>query len=335
MDNILINHAIMHVLNYDNNMQIYSEKEMQLDNESAYNYIARHLLKLHNDMKQKSVVFEEGSIFKAGLADFLAGRNDFVTFSTDVAYEINSYFEEWAERKSINVLMTAYKLDDVPFLAVLLLDSSHAFTYETKSDNGVVNEIIAHNAVLPSLGSKASTYGIINTSTMQILYQDGMKSADKEIVPIMKDTVLQCTDSKSSAEVVKAVKKITTEVAKEFGENQTMLLSKAKNYIKENAQESEQLSPIRLAEEVFEDHEEMKKAFTAKVKEAELPKEVILPKAAASRVSKSQKIKTDTGIEISFPVEYFDNTEYISFINHEDGTITIELKHIGHISNKE
>ncbi|WP_405352536.1 hypothetical protein [Ruminococcus sp.] len=50
--------------------------------------------------------------------------------------------------------------------------------------------------------------------------------------------------------------------------------------------------------------------------------------------SKSQKIKTDTGIEITVPVEYFEDDRYIEFINNNDGTISIALKNIGKLINR-
>ena len=52
------------------------------------------------------------------------------------------------------------------------------------------------------------------------------------------------------------------------------------------------------------------------------------------KAGRSHKIKTDTGIEITFPSEYIENTDFIRFINNPDGTLSIELKNIGKIVNK-
>ena len=54
----------------------------------------------------------------------------------------------------------------------------------------------------------------------------------------------------------------------------------------------------------------------------------------AVKTGRNHKIKTDTGIEITFPADLFQNTEYIEFINNPDGTISIELKNIGKIINQ-
>ena len=78
----------------------------------------------------------------------------------------------------------------------------------------------------------------------------------------------------------------------------------------------------------------MQQEFKEQLQDAKLPDNVAIQKEFAQRTGRSHKIKTDTGIEITFPSEYVENTEYIQFINNPDGTISIELKHIGKITNK-
>lgn len=68
--------------------------------------------------------------------------------------------------------------------------------------------------------------------------------------------------------------------------------------------------------------------------ELNIPKEVTINRSLAIRAAKTQKIKTDTGIEISFPAEYFENQDYFKIINNPDGTLSIEIKNIGKIISK-
>ena len=67
---------------------------------------------------------------------------------------------------------------------------------------------------------------------------------------------------------------------------------------------------------------------------AGIPAEVKLDRDFAIKKGRNHKIKTDTGIELLFPVDYFENKDFIEFINKPDGTISIELKNIGKIMNK-
>ncbi|MFC2336455.1 MAG: hypothetical protein ACFNUI_00365, partial [Negativicutes bacterium] len=41
-----------------------------------------------------------------------------------------------------------------------------------------------------------------------------------------------------------------------------------------------------------------------------------------------------SGIELTVPVEYFDNTEYMEFNKAADGSLSITLKHITNLINR-
>lgn len=78
----------------------------------------------------------------------------------------------------------------------------------------------------------------------------------------------------------------------------------------------------------------MRKAFEEALAEEELPDHLSVEKAVIQRVAKNHKIRTDTGIEITFPAEYGRNPDFIEFVNAPNGLISIELKNIGHIENR-
>ena len=104
--------------------------------------------------------------------------------------------------------------------------------------------------------------------------------------------------------------------------------------MKESIAEEMPVTTEDLAANVFNESEEMQNAFISTSLEHELPKEVEMPKQYAQRKLKNQKIKTDTGIELTFPTEYSENSHFIEFVNKPDGTISIEIKNVGKITNK-
>ncbi len=56
------------------------------------------------------------------------------------------------------------------------------------------------------------------------------------------------------------------------------------------------------------------------------------PSYAIKKVQK-HKIKTDTGIEITFPSGYIEEGKYIDVRTNHDGTMSIEIKNVGKIKN--
>lgn len=151
---------------------------------------------------------------------------------------------------------------------------------------------------------------------------------------ILPDVILQCDFQKSSKEMLKTVTQIVSKVAEGHGVNSAVALSKAKNFLCENAEVSTTLSPTDLCQQIFSDSEEMQDEFLSLVQEEQIPDEIKIEKSFAIKASKSHRIKTDTGIEVIFPAEYFENHEFIEFVNNPNGTISIQLKNIGKIVNK-
>ena len=74
--------------------------------------------------------------------------------------------------------------------------------------------------------------------------------------------------------------------------------------------------------------EQVKNAGFAENQPIHVDKEATLKKIL------NHKLKTDTGIELTIPVDYFDNTEYVEFSNNPDGSLSITLKHINNIMNR-
>ena len=73
----------------------------------------------------------------------------------------------------------------------------------------------------------------------------------------------------------------------------------------------------------------------AELPEDQLPEPVPVERANVERAAvRNHKIRTDTGIEITFPAEMLRNTEYVQFVNEPNGLISIELKNIGSIENR-
>ena len=134
--------------------------------------------------------------------------------------------------------------------------------------------------------------------------------------------------------LIRKLTKITEQVAEEHEENPALMVSRVKNYLRQTTESSPSVTTEDLSSHVFSESEELKTAFEKRAEEEEIPEEVVLPKTAAVRKLKNQRIRTDTGIELTFPTEYFSSPDFIEFTNHPDGTISIELKHIGKITNR-
>ena len=332
---MIINKAILHILDFDSAMSIISQRELDFSDITIYEYIEKHLEHIKSDLSQKSGAFSQGSSFLVQLNNYLAEQSSFIELSAFIG---NTLYEQIAQSdKSVptDLLVVDFSDNGSRYLALLLLTSKIAYTHQVlTSDGNIHNEIIRHHAILPNTTQKADSYALISCDDFAIGFIDKKRVIAGQEAYLLPDILLQCTSTISGKEAIKTVSQIATEVAEKHGANSAVIISKAKNYLLENAETSSSFSPKKLGQDVFAGSQAMQQEFESQIKEAQLPQDVKVEKTLAIKTAKNHKIKTDTGIEITFPAEYFENHDFIEFINNPDGTISIEVKNIGRILNK-
>ena len=130
------------------------------------------------------------------------------------------------------------------------------------------------------------------------------------------------------------VTSITRKVAESHGENPAIAVSRAKTLIIENAEVSEYLDPQELGSAVFAASPLMQQQYLQEAAQAGLDEAVKIDRNLAVRTGRTHKLKTDIGIEITIPIDYFQNQDYVEFINNPNGTLSISLKNIGKLVDK-
>lgn len=333
---MMIQTAILHILDFNANMCILSQKDLDFSNDAIYEYVDKRMNRIANDAGQQTGVFYATSTYQELVQQLVSHDISFDDFASQTARQLYTILSCCDAPESLDLLVVDFNDDaDVRHIGLLMLDNKTAYTHQVLDDDGAVyNKLIKHYAILPGASQKIEAYALINCRDFSVRFVDKKRKINGDDVYILPERLLQCTAVISSKEAVKIVSKIAAEVAEEHGSSTVEALSKTKNYLVANAETADTFSPQDLGSEVFAGSQAMQHEFASRLEEANLPADVPMAKQFAERTGRNHKIKTDTGIEIIFPSEYIENTEYIQFINHEDGTISIELKHIGKIINK-
>ena len=287
------------------------------------------------------------------IRSYFAGDRGFVDLSVDIGEFLARELEHMEKPTSSDLLVidfeegTEKRADDDPeaafdgalprYLAFFLLESKPAYAHEQRfGEEGSVNGIVRHRSVLPNPAQKVASYALVNLRTLDVMFNDKPRKIAGEECWLIPDGLLQCSMEASSKETFKAVTEIVEAVAEEYGRNATVALSRAKAYAVENAVElaCDDLDLSELADIAFEGDSMLKERFEAAAQAVELPVRVPLERETVKRVARTQKIRTDTGIEITFPAEYSRSPEYMTFTSEADGTISIQLKNIASIENR-
>lgn len=351
-----VNKAILHIFDFTSCENTYSQVAMDLGNKTAKRYVTSLAKRTLSNLDSKRGSFAPESKFATELRAYFAGNTDFVELSQQIGEFLVTELGRMESTPSTDLLVIDFEgdLDEVVremtdeeaeadfqaqgprYFAILLLESRQAYMHEVGfTDRGSTATTIArHHAILPNPSQKVASFALIEADTLAVKFVDKPREIAGESRMLIPDGLLQCSMEASSKEVLEAVTTIVEEVAEEYGANTAVALSKAKTYVAERVEESEEVDAHELAREVFAEEPRLQERFEKAVDEGAIPERVVVEKAVAKKAARSHKIRTDTGIELTFPAEYGENSDFIEFFNTPNGRIEIALKNIGSIENK-
>lgn len=332
-----IKRAILHILDANSGVSVYSDEELDITDASINAYITKHIEKIYEDAGLRSGEFSDNSGFKYHLSEYLKDENYFQAMSKFIAQRVYEGVSQSDKIDSSDLIVADCSINERPILAILKCENKIGYTHQVMQDEGKVqNRIINHYAILPNSAQRISECAFVALDDFTIKYTSKKRKIDGEATDLMADVLLECIYDISSRESVNAVKKIAKKVTEENGGDSIETLSKMKEYITESieAGEHEFIETDKVAEKIFDGRPVMREEFMEKLEKADVPKRVEVNSYVTKKLASNVKIVTDIGVELTFPAEYYQDSKYIEFINNEDGTISIQINNIGEVINK-
>ncbi|WP_295713594.1 nucleoid-associated protein [uncultured Mitsuokella sp.] len=331
---ILIDKAILHILDFNSGVTVYSDEPLTVA-DSIETYLWKHIEKAWGSQEAKPGVFFDDSAFRQKLEAYKSGELDFVALSKEIGKTLEDAFTHTEEMASSDVLVAAVQIDEKPQLVIMRSNSHIGFTHQVnQTEHGIKNEIINHYSIMPNLSQKVDEFAFIDLTTMAIKTAAKKYTLDGIPVFVFPELLLECDLAPSPKEAMKNLSKAAAKVAETYGQDKVATEAAVKNYVAETMQQGEELDLREAGKEIFHDNPAMQQDLDTAIRDAGITEPVRMdPEATLKKVSR-HKLKTDTGIELTIPTDYFDNTEFVEFNNNDDGTLSITLKHISNIVNR-
>ena len=319
---INLNKAILHILDLNSGISVYSQEELDLEDTNILTYLCEHIDKVCDDPGLRPGTFKDNSGFLYKLKEYKSGETDFAAFSEFAAQRLCELIGESDNINSCDVIICECVMGEQPGIALLKCDNKPGFSHRVKKEDGVVkNEIINYYALLPGASQRFNDYAFINTEDFSINYKPKKITIEGEKTDLFADGLFECDFDFSAKESFNAITKFAKKITEEYAGNEIDTQAKIKQYVKDTAI-------------VFTTSPSAREEFIQKVKEAEIPENIPVNAYVTKNINKNIKIMTDTGIEISFPAEYYKDDENIFIINNDDGTISIRIDNVNQIINK-
>ena len=330
--------AVLHILDAAGGISVYSDGELDIADASVNSFITKHIEKIFEDASLRRGEFAGNSGFKYQITEYIKDEDGgFNALSRFIAKRLYDGLASSDKPESCDLIVCDCIINDLPVLAVLKCDNKIGYTHQVTQEEGTVkNQIINHYAILPTTSQKISECAFINLTDFTIKYKGKKRNIDGEATDLMADMVLECIYDISPRESVNAVKRIAKKVAEENGGDSIETMSKMKEYVTETVEEGENnyIETDKVADKIFDGRPGMRDEFMQKIEKANVPQRVAVNSYVTKKLASNVKLVTDIGVELTFPAEYYQNSDYIEFINNDDGTISIQINNIGEVVNK-
>ena len=332
---LLIEKAILHILDFTGGEAVLSSQELMLE-VNAIEFLNKHIEKTIGSQDAKNGTFYNNSEFAKKLNSLVAGELDFVAFTQDVAQQLYHVLETSEDARNSDLFFAQVRRDDIPYLVIFKCTNATGYVHNVfmTEDGSVSTELLNSNSLLPGLTQKMEEFAYINLDSKEVLVKGKKYNIDGNVVFALPELLLECGQAPSPSDTIKEIKKAAKKVADAYCQDQVETAAAVKTYIAENVQEDGQLDPVAVGEAVFKDKPNMQADFQQEIEQAGVKEPVPVDKEATLKKMRKHRLSTDTGIELSIPTEFFENTEFVEFFKEEDGSMSITLKNIQNISNK-
>lgn len=339
---IRLRKVIVHILDSDVGAPVLSDTLLDYGSDFG-DFLREHIYKTESTDDKKTCEFhkEESMVYQQLLALEEAGLTDeaFVSASQNIAARLYGIMNQNIEIPQADFVVALFGTDTGDYLALLKMDYKSSYTHQTQSDAfGNTNEIIKFRAILPTAAQKLSEAAIISLSDFTISLTEKKYEVNGTKTNYFSKLFLNCSGPMSPKAQLSAVARAIDTVQKKYFSDGEQLEAQmeTKQVIHEQLTETGAVDVPFVLDKVFQGKEEYKEEVNEKLEKYKMGLGARIEPQAESTARKFEKqyLTTDTGVELKIPMEQYRDGEHIEFITEPDGSISILIKHVGHITSK-
>ncbi len=334
---IHVKKAVLHILDTSINFPVLSNSELELDGEIS-EFLEKHLSRILEDANLKKAQFM-GDVNTARdlCAAVKADESCFLETSGVLGGRIFEIMLQNVDITPGDLICCLFYINNEQYMGILKLNYKTGFThYVNQMEEGAANSIIRHKTLLPSEGQKIDEAVLICLESGEIKLLEKLYEINGTKEFYLSQYLMNCSTDLSDNQKLKIIDKVTQKINKKYYEEDFDKAAKLKKVVSENLEENNEIRVEAIAEEMYETNLAVRQEYIQEIQKAGLTEEAIrVPEKLAEKKFKTHKIKTDTGIEINFPLSYYDNRDMIEFSNNPDGSISIIIKNVNKITNRQ
>lgn len=327
-----IQQAILHILDKEADSLICSQKELDFSNGAVNEYVTKLVAKLGSGDVKEAFLDEQNQVMQLLKSTEL----NFIEKSSEIAKLLFDMITHGEEVPGGDLLVFS-GIDNTSnaLIGMIKLNYKEQFTHFLDYDEeALANKIIVNKTILPSKTQRVDEGVIIDTATGNCQIVEKKYLFEGEKIPYFSEKFLKTTPAPSAVENMKVVKKAIRKVSGKYNADEYISLSHTQKAVYESVEETGNVDVLQIAEAVFEENISAKNDYLAIVQEAGVEEKIAVDPIKYEKKYSKQKFKLDNGIELTIPIDIYQNKDLVEFINNPDGTISVMIKNVDSIKNK-
>lgn len=330
---IQIRDAILHIYDINTSEPILSQAALDFRDETIIHYVDCKVNQVMQTGKQKNGVIPETAPIYENLQSL---ARDFQATTRPMTSKFFQILRLNPDIPPADLLWVSLVLNDFPFVGMFKLNHNESFTHFVATDEEVLrNDLIVHRSILPK-AKQAIDEGFLycpTTSEYFLIEKNHLMEETGERMPYLSEVFLGIEANLNMNENIKIIRKGVEKTAKHYNEADYQALAEAKDILYHAVYDDQEFDNRKLADQLYGDNISQKQTYLRETEEMGMIHQQAASPDMLSAKMQRQKLKFDNGIELTIPLELFNDPEVVEIKNNPDGTIGIELKNIESIKN--
>ncbi len=340
-DDIIIRKSILHVLDTVHGDCILSNQLLN-PGEELYDFMRSHIFKLVNSDDAKHCYFDpEISPLYEPLKDWdETDEESFISLSQFCAEKLYQAMADGLDIPAADLLFVTFQAHSEIYLAMLKINYKDTYTHkivtqgttDTESDPIISASIVKSHGLFPSAGSRLPEAVIIRLSDLDIRLLEKKYEINGEKVFYLSENFLVCRADLPAKKKLNLLTKVITNITNKYDDADAKVKMDTKSALQKEYQDKKEFDIEEIGQTLFGNHPAKKAEFDEKMEQLDLQfdKFTVENESTVKKLEK-QVVTTDSGIEISIPMEIYNTLSQFEISTDYLGKTTIVIKDIDNL----
>lgn len=333
MEEILMEKAILHILDASVGTPVLSEKLLPMD-ESA-DFFSKHIEKLLADSEVKECDFEDGDHPVRELVSNIDSDN-FASVTQQLAAALYNFMTSNVDIPTADILFTIFRYEKERFFGLIKFNYREAYTHSIASIEGATaTGVIKYKTLYPNESQKVDECVFVNLNSHAIKIKEKKYEINGQKDYYLSNHFMRTRPARSYKEQYRLVEKSAEQVVKKFYPGDSLKQAEVKMAIKNNVDKNLEIDIDDLSKTAFYDSPDMQTQYKQELSQKGFTeKKIKINQQIYQELERSHKIITDIGVKMEIPNDLMKNKEKVEFIVNQDGTMSILIKNINEVKSR-